>query len=123
MRRWALLFLLLVAAAVALRTPLQLGVFRWYNVDEARYAATMAFQVESAVSWGEFMGGGEKWPALAVYTLCDYLFGHYPWLALDIAHSIIIGVTAGLLSLVSVQLLALGWGGRVLIGVVFIVHS
>ena len=123
MRRWALLFLLLVAAAVALRTPLQLAG-RWYNPDEAQYAATIAFQAESAVSWGEVLGTGPNRPPLmAVYTLSDYLFGHYPWLALDIAHSIIIGVTAGLLSLVSVQLLALGWGGRVLIGVVFIVHS
>ena len=94
--------------AVVYRVLLSLAG-RPHNSDESVYSAGVTFFTEGHLSFGAWAPSAVNRPLhLAVYWICDRLFGHYPWLALDVAHALIIGIAAWLLAVVCAQLTATG---------------
>lgn len=121
--KWFLLILLLVGLSVAYRSALQYGG-RPRNPDESQYLAEVAYQAKSQISWAEVLeSGANRPPHLFVFAILQRLFGNYCWSAVDIAHSIFVGITASLLAIASCQLRALGWLSRFLLASIFIIHS
>jgi len=121
--KWLLLFFFLVGFSVAYRSAIQYRG-RPRNPDESQYLAEVAYQARSHIGWGEVLeSGANRPPHLLVFVITQRLFGNYCWPAVDIAHSMIVGMTAWLLAITSYQLRTLGWRSRVLMASVFILHS
>jgi len=124
-RRDSLVLLgVLVLFAVVFRDALCAGP-RWHNVDEGLWTGLAAFYTTSDISFAEILiHGGDRPFHMGIYALCDRWFGHYNLVALGIAHSILIGVTAWGLALLGNALLRLRSPWALLaLGAVYVLHS